>query len=186
MPAALNLLNQKFGKLTVVSCLKERSKTGAIRWRCLCECGNYTTWNGGSLLYAARQTNYPLTCGCSKTSKRSNESYLNSKYNAYKQNAKKRNLLFALTKEQFYFLVQQNCYWCDAKPVLPDSSCTWTLDRGVPIETNGIDRYDNTSGYESTNCIPCCERCNKVKWDLSGQDFLDLIKTYHQKHFSKS
>ena len=55
----------------------------------------------------------------------------------------------------------------------------------MPTETNGIDRFDNQFGYESTNSVPCCEQCNKIKRDLSGQDFLNLINTYYQKHFSK-
>ena len=105
MPRALNLLNQKFGKLTVVSKLSKRGNYGQIKWECLCECGNSVVWGGGNLVYASKTTNYPLTCGCRKQDKRSKETYLNSKYNSYKQNAKRRNLIFVLTKSQFYFLI---------------------------------------------------------------------------------
>jgi len=185
MPAALNLLNQKFGKLTVISRLPDKGKYGQIRWQCLCECGNVTAWNAGNLIYAFKKASHKLTCGCRRKEKRSNETYLNTRYNAYKQGAKKRNLIFALTRKQFYFLVQQDCYWCGKKPKLPSSNCAWTLNQGIPIAANGIDRYDNQFGYESTNCVPCCEQCNRVKYNLSGQEFLNLIDTYHKKHFCK-
>lgn len=185
MPAALNLLNQKFGKLTVVSRLPDKGKYGQIRWLCLCECGNSVAWGGGSLVYASKKVDYPLTCGCRRQDKRSTETYLNSKYNSYKQNAKRRSLTFALTKEQFYFLTQQNCYWCGIKPKLPSDECKWTLSKGIPIAASGIDRFDNQFGYESTNCVPCCEQCNRIKRDLSGQDFLNLINAYYKKHFCK-
>jgi hypothetical protein len=185
MPAALNLLHQKFGKLIVVSQLPTKNKNGAIKWKCLCECGNFTSRTGGSLLYSLKQTDSIITCGCSKKDKRSIQSYLNSKYDTYAKNAKQRNLIFALTQKTFCFLIQQNCYWCGARPKLPNKNCTYTLNIGIPIETNGIDRYDNNLGYESTNCVPCCKQCNKIKHNLSGDKFLNLINLYYHKHFLK-
>ena len=185
MPTALNLLNQKFGKLTVVSQSSTKDKSGAIKWECLCECGKFTIRTGSSLVYSAKHADYMITCGCRKTDKRSVQTYLNSKYNTYIQNAKKRKLIFALTQEVFCFLIQQKCYWCKSKPKLPDKTCNYSLNLGIPIETNGIDRYDNNLGYESTNCVPCCERCNKIKNNLSGEEFLNLIDVYYQTHFLK-
>lgn len=41
MPAKLNLLNQKFGKLTVIEETNKR-KNNSVVWKCKCECGNIT------------------------------------------------------------------------------------------------------------------------------------------------
>ena len=39
MPAKINLLNQRFGKLTVIS-ETEKRKNNSIVWQCQCDCGN--------------------------------------------------------------------------------------------------------------------------------------------------
>ena len=79
--------------------------------------------------------------------------------NIYKKNAKKRNIDFNLTKEDFYFLTQQKCHYC-----------------GDMKEYNGIDRIDSNKGYELNNCVPCCEICNKMKLDYSYDFWIDHMK----------
>lgn len=82
-----------------------------------------------------------------------------NRYNIYKKNAKKRNIDFNLTKEDFYFLTQQKCHYC-----------------GDMKEYNGIDRIDSNKGYELNNCVPCCEICNKMKLDYSYDFWIDHMK----------
>lgn len=36
-----NMIGQKFGRLTVINELKERTKYGDKIYKCLCDCGNY-------------------------------------------------------------------------------------------------------------------------------------------------
>jgi len=48
MGKLLNLIDKKFGKLSVVERMKENNSGFAV-WRCLCECGNYTILRGDSL-----------------------------------------------------------------------------------------------------------------------------------------
>jgi len=44
---------------------------------------------------------------------------------------------------------------------------------------NGIDRVDNSLGYVKENCKSCCFRCNKIKRDMSLEEFEQfLIKAY--------
>ena len=62
-----------------------------------------------------------------------------NRYNIYKKNAKKRNLAFNITKEEFYALTKQPCKYC-----------------GDLQDYNGIDRVDSTLGYYIDNCVPCC------------------------------
>ena len=73
-----------------------------------------------------------------------------NRYNIYKKNAKKRNLTFNLSKEDFFSLISQPCYYC-----------------GDFEKYSGIDRKDSSKGYEIKNCVPCCEYCNKMKLDYN-------------------
>lgn len=76
-----------------------------------------------------------------------------NRYNIYKKNAKKRNLEFLLTKNQFYNLTAQPCCYC-----------------GDLQGHNGIDRVDSSKGYTVDNCVSCCSRCNIMKMDLNKDE----------------
>lgn len=89
---------------------------------------------------------------------------------SYKKGAKKRNLVYELTKEQFKNLVTQDCYYCGAKPKIYNSY------KYTSVYMNGIDRIDNSIGYVIDNCVPCCKFCNQMKMEKSQYDFLNKIK----------
>lgn len=54
----IDLTNQKFGKLTVIERVPNKNGAAA-RWRCQCECGNFTEVDGTKL-----RRNETLSCGC--------------------------------------------------------------------------------------------------------------------------
>jgi len=81
------------------------------------------------------------------------------RWGIYRQGASKRNLTFNLDKETFYNLLEQDCHYCGRKAARS------------PLGFNGIDRVDNSIGYESDNVVACCETCNKAKRDLSVEDW---------------
>lgn len=89
---------------------------------------------------------------CASTSKE-------QRYHTYKQNAKRRNIDFCLTKEQFYNLTQQPCYYCNDL-----------------LDYNGIDRIDSNQGYLIENCVPCCQYCNKMKLNYSLDFWIEHMK----------
>lgn len=64
--ASKNLVNQKFGLLTVKSATNKRIN-GKIIWECECECGNIHYVNTGNL-----QSGAVRSCGCLKQSKKDN------------------------------------------------------------------------------------------------------------------
>lgn len=82
-----------------------------------------------------------------------------NRYNIYKKNAKKRDIDFLLSKEEFYSLIQQPCHYC-----------------GDLAEYNGIDRINSTENYTIQNCVPCCEYCNKMKLDYSVDFWFNHMK----------
>lgn len=82
-----------------------------------------------------------------------------NRYNIYKKGAKKRNLEFDLTKEEFYELTRQSCFYC-----------------GNLINYNGIDRVDSSEGYSLKNCVPCCDVCNKMKLDYDLKFWIEHMQ----------
>lgn len=57
MPAPLNLLGQKFGRLTVVSFAYTKYRNSY--WNCVCECGNEKIVSSGNL-----KKGITVSCGC--------------------------------------------------------------------------------------------------------------------------
>ena len=78
---------------------------------------------------------------------------------SYKRAAKKRNIEWGLTDDEFKSFWQKPCNYC-----------------GEEIKTIGIDRVENDKGYFLDNCAPCCSTCNKMKLDLNHDDFINKIK----------
>lgn len=57
-----NLINQKFGKLTVIEEIDEQSNNGKKQYRCHCECGNDCVVCADDILSGASKS-----CGCDDT-----------------------------------------------------------------------------------------------------------------------
>ncbi len=53
-----NLIGKRIGKLVIIEELK-KSKTGQVKYRCKCDCGNYIDVYGSNLIY-----NQTKSCGC--------------------------------------------------------------------------------------------------------------------------
>lgn len=86
----------------------------------------------------------------------------------YKFNAKKRNLVFDLSKEQFNELTRANCVYCNKAPE------SRVMDKKL-ITVNGIDRIDNNHGYIFGNVVSCCKMCNQMKSNLTYIEFKNHI-----------
>lgn len=65
--------------------------------------------------------------------------------------AKDRGLSWIITKEEHAALLLKPCDYC-GKELNPTGS--------------GLDRMNNTIGYEIYNVVPCCRECNRVKSDV--------------------
>jgi hypothetical protein len=93
--------------------------------------------------------------------RKKNKPSLKSLYSRYKYSAKRRQLSFYLTLEQFSSLFTENCKYCNKQSAY------------------GIDRVNNAFGYEFDNCVPCCKDCNEMKMDRNVNDFYShVIKIY--------
>ncbi len=72
-------------------------------------------------------------------------------YDKYKKNSENRGKEFSLTEDQYYELINGNCYICGKQK--------------TNKHNNGIDRFDNDIGYIINNCNTCCTECNIMKTD---------------------
>jgi len=83
-------------------------------------------------------------------------------FRLYERVAKRKNLTFDILFEDFNKLIFLPCVYCGYKP--------------TPPERNGLDRIDNTKGYELSNTDPCCHPCNQMKGKLSVSNFICKCK----------
>lgn len=164
----VDLTGKVFDKLTVID-FSHKNK-GRIFWNCLCECGNTSICATATLTSGGATQCY----ACGRKFYEAGKSGMNILYKQYKHDAKKRGYEFNLSKDDFKELTSQDCVYCGAEPNFRIN--TNTTDNHGDYIYNGIDRVDNTQGYEMDNCVPCCRLCNWMKRDLTEDEFIEHIK----------
>lgn len=179
-----DLTNRKFGQLTVKK--RDESKIGHYRgsyWICNCECGNVKSISRHSLV-----NHGTISCGCFQIKKAmengldGNQSHKNYWLSKYKKRAKKLNIDFSLSKDLFYSICEQNCYYCGVKPSKKSCGYEKKSGKGLPYHANGIDRIDPSIGYIKDNCVSCCKQCNFMKTNKTIDEFFNLIKMIYENH----
>ena len=101
---------------------------------------------------------------CNKIHKQYNKQYKirnpeHTCFDQHKSNAKRRNIEWKLTFNEYMMFWQKPCYYC-----------------GCSIKTSGLDRIDNGKGYIIENLVPCCHQCNRFRGGLSQQEFITMCK----------
>jgi hypothetical protein len=90
------------------------------------------------------------------------------RYSTYIRGAEARGINFELTMDEFLLFWQLPCIYCQEE-----------------ITTIGLDRVNNSAGYELSNIDPCCYDCNKMKGTKDKRAFLDKLKKMCQVNFQK-
>ena len=90
---------------------------------------------------------------------------MHGKYLRYRQKAKERDYVFALSEIDFALLISSPCYYCGK----------------LQENFNGVDRVDNRRGYILDNCVSCCEDCNKMKMTRTKEEFIMKCKKITEK-----
>ena len=94
------------------------------------------------------------------------------RFSSYRSNAKKRNIPFLLTEEEFKGFWQKPCVYC-----------------GAEIETIGLDRVDSSGPYHIDNVVPCCWPCNENKGTRSLKEWTEITlaraKRLNPEEFNK-
>lgn len=179
----LDLIGMRYNMLMVVEKLPSRvygdnSKYYKKRmWLCKCDCGNMTEANTGALTCDKKKS-----CGCLTPTKSAENSMKSrhkiakedagyrSVYVRYRQNASARKLDFNVDFDFAVNIMKSNCHYCGVEP----SNLFWKSYYNVSY--NGIDRVDNTIGYEKDNLVSCCKMCNIAKNNNTEQEFLQWVK----------
>lgn len=179
----LDLIGMRYNMLMVVEKLPskvygDKSKYHKKRmWLCKCDCGNMTEANTGSLTCDKKKS-----CGC-LTSTKSAENSIKSRYkiakqdagyrsiySSYKLNAKSRGFEFNIDFDYAVSILKSDCHYCGIEP-----SNTY-MKSYYNATYNGIDRVDNTKGYEMDNIVSCCKMCNIAKNNNTEEYFLQWVK----------
>lgn len=170
--------------LTFISFTKTRDQHGRqkIEWQCACECGNITKVNVTKVLRGDKKQ-----CGCLKESLQNSfglrryighDRLINEVVSSYRKSANDRNYTFNLTRDRCIELFNQNCTYCNKEPSNHINRTT-QVDGEQTFMYNGIDRVDNSIGYEDGNVVSCCFVCNWMKRDMQHTDFIRHIRAIY-------
>lgn len=178
----IDLTGQKFTRLEVLEFAYMKSH--CAYWKCKCDCGNISIVNGVDLRRGDQDGKGTKSCGCLAIEKSGKvhtgnkyaakeymEASKNRIFDSYKASAKKRNISFELTFNEFILLTSQNCYYDGTPPSQSNKSGSYY---GTYIY-NGLDRIDSSRGYTLDNCVPCCKTCNFAKHSMNEQEFYAWI-----------
>ena len=171
MSYASNLKGKKFGKLKVIKISSQKRKNTGRIWECKCECGEICHVSSGDLNRG--RVNFCKPC----VELKAIESIYKRLLYVYKRGATIRNKKFKLKDEEFYKLIEQNCYFCGIEPRQLFTKKGWKYS----LYYNGIDRLNNKKDYTKENCVPCCKFCNisKNRYDAEEyQEWINHIRNY--------
>jgi hypothetical protein len=175
----IDLSGKRYGNLTVIKRKDDcysKSKIKLVMYDCICDCGKETIVQGIELTRGGA-----ISCGCS-TKMVTNDEIMCHYYNDYKHSARKRDLEFEPSFDQFQNLVLKNCYYCGM------------MNKARHIRSHivnwvGLDRVDNEKGYLVSNIVPCCSQCNLFKGRFDSMDFInkaiDIAKNFEVKNGCK-
>jgi hypothetical protein len=162
-------IGKRFGRLIVLSKLGTH-KNGCPIVECRCDCGNLTKVIVSNLTSSSSLT---VSCGCYNRDKSvSNNPWPQELKQYIAQETANRGNNFSLTLEEFKNLCSSNCSYCGIEPC--------GKMRSGREKRNGIDRINNSIGYELSNCVPCCWICNRMKGKMPQQEFLLHIKKVYR------
>lgn len=90
-------------------------------------------------------------------------------YSYCKSNAKRRNISFDITFEQYCIILTRGCHYCKKDD--------------LPTFGGRLDRLDSKTGYTFENCVGACAKCNYLKGDFLSTDetkaAVEALEKYH-------
>lgn len=147
-----NLAGKRFGRLLVVDFVGVKNKSA--QWRCVCDCGNYTTVYATNLQKASKSTK---SCGCisiEASAKRRTTAYDNSRLYQVWASMRQRCLNSRTINYKYYGA--RGIKVCDKWDKSFEAFQEWSLANGyLDSAKRGlctIDRMDVNGDYDSDNC----------------------------------
>jgi hypothetical protein len=94
------------------------------------------------------------------------------RYSELKSRAKRAGRVFDISLEQHIELLKDNtCYYCP---------------NPLHGAGHGLDRIDSSKGYTLDNVRPCCTKCNKIKNDMTEEEFYSHIESIYKTYKKKT
>lgn len=115
-----------------------------------------------------------MSCGCLKKISKSRHLLTDLQLvkrqlaSQYHFGAKTRAYEIELTQDEIWNVSQNDCVYCGVSP----STEIHPQNRTTTYYYNGLDRVNNTVGYIRSNIVPCCFLCNRMKREMSVDEFL--------------
>lgn len=174
----VDVRGQRFGNLVAIApTTKRKEGTRSTYWLCECDCGNMHVTRLDSLRDGSAES-----CGCHQRNwnkLRGGVAAFKRLYSRYRGDAKKRNLPFMLTRNNFLMLTSSPCWYC-GKPPSQSIKESNAPNLSSDYLYNGIDRIDNNEGYVMGNVRPCCKACNWLKRDFAEKEFFTQVKRVYE------
>ena len=137
----------------------------------VCDCGNkFSRALGNSVKSSTVQC-----LSCTNTRPFAGERHI---FKRIKSDAVRAGREFNLTLEFFVSMCHEPCHYCNRSNI--NSANVPSKTGGFLIEGfryNGLDRVDNTLGYDEDNCVPCCVVCNRAKNAMPFDEFMEYIQS---------
>jgi hypothetical protein len=186
MAKAIELTGQRFGRLIVINQNIQRTLAGAVRWDCVCDCGEKTTVIGSSLIRCST-----TSCGCYQKEIRkviSKEAVRTAntthgmrdslEYNSWHSMIQRcTNTNDSSYKDYGGRGIQVCERWLNSFEVFYE-------DMGPrPSPDHTLDRRENDGNYEKNNCKwstrkeQVCNRRNNVFYEYKGNSYTFLQLT---------
>ena len=166
----------RFGKLTVLQRGPSSGRRPRTMWLVRCDCGTEKLVSRENLIGGNTKS-----CGCSLRKATAAQTIVRC---SYKGGAKQRGLSYSLSEEEFLTLTSSPCHYCGRLPFRIQKANGRRRGGDSPggaYTYNGIDRMDNSVGYEFSNCVPCCTECNRAKMDRTYEEFIEWINRMHSR-----
>lgn len=158
----------KFGKWTV---LEDIAQPNRRMLRVVCDCGVEVTVSKSNVILGKSKSCRRCRDLPSRIIKPVEELARSLVYYEYIKRSRKKGIDFSLTREHVYSLIEQPCYYCGEI----GSNFRKVPKREGGLRYNGLDRRNPRQGYLSDNVLPCCRYCNRMKSDLSHDEFFKRI-----------
>ena len=164
MPKALDLTNQRFGKLVAIQ--KAPSRSGKTYWLCQCDCGQQKEVQTGHLTSSAIKS-----CGCSAHDKKREQPVV----------AFRKRIKIALV-EAF----SHQCCACGLKDdaVLYDFHHLNPEEKEFGIGNTTTTRSRQSYADEAKKCIMLCSNCHRrIENNLINVNGIDIISFDEEKYY---
>jgi len=138
--------------------------SGFVKVSSVWKCKNNHEWTC-SLAWIRKGTWCPRCEYDSRIKNTESEIAFLNRRRSYIRDDKKKGLIGNLTDQDMLDLIGKNCVYCGKI-------------------ASGYDRKDNSIGHLKENCVPCCQRCNRIKMhDITYKIMLKIGEVFKNENY---